>query len=384
MATIASAVRGADRRYLVGPIVDFLLLGGASLVVLPLVAILLPVDEFQPIVLVTTLAIANVINHPHFACSYQIFYRNYRDKLWGNELPTSLRIRYAFAGIVVPLALCGLFLTGVATGETRVLGRAANLMAFLVGWHYVKQGYGMLMVDAVLKRSFFSAVEKKVLTFNSYACWLATWLHGNRVVRTNHYFSLEYYTFDIPDALFYVAAFGAGVTSALTIGMFAIRCRRDEQNRIKGIPFNGVMAYLTSVYLWMMFVRVNPLVVLIVPAFHSLQYLFVVWRYQLNFEYSKEDGAAAPGTQPFARLFRDMASYRLTKFAFVAVVLGYFGFWGAPELLDDAVIYDKALFGAALFMFLFWIFINVHHYFIDNVIWKGTNPDVRKYLFESR
>jgi hypothetical protein len=383
LATVASAIRTTDTRYLVGPLVDFLLLGGASLIVLPLVAVLLPVDEFRPVVLVVTLALANVINHPHFACSYQIFYRNFRNKLRGSQLPASLRIRYAFAGIVVPLALCGFFLAAVAAGDAVLLGRAANLMAFLVGWHYVKQGYGMLMVDAVLKRNFFSTEEKRILIFNSYACWLATWLHGNRVVRTNQYFSLEYYTFDVPDALFYVAACAAAITSLLAIGKFAARYARDGQNRVKGLPLNGVMAYLTSVYLWMMFVGINPLMVLIVPAFHSLQYLFVVWRYQQNFEHSKGDAADAADRRPFGRFFRDLASYRLGMFALIALTLGYFGFWGAPELLDSVVLYDKTLFGS-LFLFMFWIFINVHHYFIDSVIWKGTNPDVKKYLFEAR
>jgi hypothetical protein len=191
LATVASAIRTTDSRYLVSPLVDFLLLGGASLIVLPLVAVLLPVDEFRPIVIAVTLGLANVINHPHFACSYQIFYRNFRDKLLGSGLPASLRLRYAFAGIAVPLALCGFFLAAVAAGDAVLLGRAANLMTFLVGWHYVKQGYGMLMVDAVLKRNFFSAEEKKILVFNSYACWLATWLYGNRVVRMNQYLSFE-------------------------------------------------------------------------------------------------------------------------------------------------------------------------------------------------
>jgi hypothetical protein len=381
LATVASAIRTNDSRYLVGPLVDFLLLGGASLIVLPLVAVLLPVDEFRPIVIAVTLGLANVINHPHFACSYQIFYRNFRDKLLGSGLPASLRLRYAFAGIAVPLALCGFFLVAVAAGDAVLLGRAANLMTFLVGWHYVKQGYGMLMVDAVLKRNFFSAEEKRTLVFNSYACWLATWLYGNRVIRTNEYFSLEYYTFDVPDAFFYVAALAAAMTSLLVIGKFAARYVRDGH---KGLPLNGVMAYLTSVYLWMMFVGINPLMVLIVPAFHSLQYLFVVWRYQQNFECSKGDGARAADRQPFGRFFRDLASYRFAIFALIALTLGYFGFWGAPELLDRVVAYDKALFGASLFLFMFWIFINVHHYFIDNVIWKGTNPDVKKYLFEAR
>jgi hypothetical protein len=29
-----------------------------------------------------------------------------------------------------------------------------------------------------------------------------------------------------------------------------------------------------------------------------------------------------------------------------------------------------------------WIFINVHHYFIDNVLWRQGNPKVKQFLFD--
>jgi len=27
------------------------------------------------------------------------------------------------------------------------------------------------------------------------------------------------------------------------------------------------------------------------------------------------------------------------------------------------------------------VFVNVHHYFTDNVIWRSQNPETRRYLF---
>jgi len=30
---------------------------------------------------------------------------------------------------------------------------------------------------------------------------------------------------------------------------------------------------------------------------------------------------------------------------------------------------------------VFWTFINVHHYVIDNVIWRADNPETRAHLF---
>lgn len=30
---------------------------------------------------------------------------------------------------------------------------------------------------------------------------------------------------------------------------------------------------------------------------------------------------------------------------------------------------------------LFWVFINVHHYLLDTVMWRKGNPDVKRHLF---
>ena len=64
------------------------------------------------------------------------------------------------------------------------------------------------------------------------------------------------------------------------------------------------------------------------------------------------------------------------------VVLGALAaFWLAPVTADALSGYDQAVFGATLFLFIGWTFINIHHYFIDNVIRRCDNPEARRYLF---
>jgi hypothetical protein len=58
--------------------------------------------------------------------------------------------------------------------------------------------------------------------------------------------------------------------------------------------------------------------------------------------------------------------------------------WLLPKYLDAHQIIDPVLFGPTVAMFAVTVFINIHHYFIDNVIWRGTNPDMRKYLFGAK
>ena len=38
---------------------------------------------------------------------------------------------------------------------------------------------------------------------------------------------------------------------------------------------------------------------------------------------------------------------------------------------------------AAKLMFAFTIFLNLHHYFIDNAIWRGDNELLRKHLVQA-
>jgi len=72
---------------------------------------------------------------------------------------------------------------------------------------------------------------------------------------------------------------------------------------------------------------------------------------------------------------------KLAIFIGVGVFLGFLGFMGVPRFIDSVLPYDKRVLGPSLFLFMFYIFINVHHYFLDNVMWRRGNPDVQQYIF---
>ena len=189
---------GADAdRFLFGPVVDFICLGGGALILLPII-FALPLGPYKASIAQTMVLLSFAINYPHFAHSYQIFYRSFGRKAFSQEYHAILRARYIVAGIVVPIVLVLFFAISASNGNARMLGLGANLMFLLVGWHYVKQGYGILMVDAVLKRQFFSDADKKVLRLNGYMIWFLAWLLGNTAVHQRELLSLHYYTFDAP------------------------------------------------------------------------------------------------------------------------------------------------------------------------------------------
>jgi hypothetical protein len=368
--TTLPALGEAERRggHLFHPVVDFLCLGGGSLFVFALLAVFRPPADSYPAVAVVMMALANIINHPHFAHSYQIFYRDFDEKAFGRHYDPLLRLRYLFAGLAVPLALVAYFVAVVLLQDLRALGFAVHVMLFLVGWHYVKQGYGMLIVCSVLKRQFFDDTEKKILLMNAYTVWIADWMIANWAVRQGNMWGLAYYTFDLPQPLVLLAlAVGSGSTAAM-LWMLARKWWSAERR----LPLNGVVAYLVTLYAWLM-LNVDPLFLLIIPACHSLQYLLVVWRYQLNAERDRAKGEVHG--------LAGSAGLRFARFLIIGLLLGYLGFWGLPKLLAAVLPVDETVFGPTLFVFICWIFINVHHYFLDNVMWRRGNPDTGRYLF---
>ena len=373
-ADTPASVAAAPQKYLFGPFIDFFMLDKSTCVILPTLYFL-PL-KYEGLVAAIMLLLTNLINHPHFGHSYQIFYRNFARKVRGDGYGRNLQIRYIFAGVVVPLAMIAFFAYGSLTGNTRLLGYAGNAMGFFVGWHYVKQGYGMLMVDAVLKRKFFSDQDKKVLLFNGYAVWLFAWLQTNVVITQRQFWGLDYYTFAVPPWLITIAMSIAAASSAATAVMFINRWRKHGG----ALPYNGVVAYVVSLYAWILFVTLNPLWLLVVPALHSLQYLAVVWRYQTNVERDRTDAVEKLEPKVLSTLG---PVYRLRVLAFIifGALLGALGFWLVPMALTALVPYNQAVLGSSLFLFIAWIFINVHHYFLDNVMWRRGNPEVSKYLF---
>src|SRR5579884_1770831 len=224
--TSRPAATAARPGYLFGPIFDFMTLGGASLIVCAAVAFLFPrgIPSAQQAVLIT--ALMTVINQPHFAHSYQMFYRNYREKAFGASYPAALRWRYITAGLVVPAVLIA-FLGGAAlAGSGRILAYSANAMFFLVGWHYVKQGYGILIVDSVQKRLMFSDRAKLILRANGYASWIVAWLAVNHAISgRNYYIGLTYFSLPIPTWIYQPSIAVLVITSAATLLVLVQRWR---------------------------------------------------------------------------------------------------------------------------------------------------------------
>lgn len=347
------------------------MLGGFSVIVLSLLTLIQPEAKHLMLTALAASLLANFVNHPHFAHSYQLFYGEWRTALSGME--RSLRLRWLLAGIFFPLLLAGWLLLGAVAwrmGMKTPLALSLLLMGILVGWHYVKQGFGMAMMDAAVKKAYWPAPARKALLWNAYACWFAAWAWAAYRGIDGELWGVPYWKVKI--AVWWVLP--CSVWALITTLWASIQIKRSvEQWRSRGLPLRvmplpGIVAYVVTLYLWTLFAHLNPFFLLVIPFFHSLQYLTVVWRYKMN----------------EVRIAKHPPRL-LLRFLMMGFILGALGFWLVPRGIDFWITGEWPSWsgGLALATACMWIFINVHHYLIDNVLWRQGNPKVKAYLFDA-
>lgn len=139
--------------------------------------------------------------------------------------------------------------------------------------------------------------------------------------------------------------------------------------RERALPPGPLVAFLVTVWAWTVWANVDPLVQYAVPALHSVQYLYFVWLRARG--QAREAESASP--------FGPSARTRVALLAVGAVALGWLMLRGGPAFLDglrSAPTGDDAL-GATPFFAAFFVVVNLHHYFMDFVIWRREEPEMR-------
>ncbi len=365
--------RKPQSQAIISPTVDFIFLGGPTLVILPALLLADIGPQTMGILYLAAFYLGLLLNFPHLISSYLILYRGYWDKISRLETMPVAKFRYLLAGIISPALLIGFLVYAVLQDTPHALGLMVNLMFFTTGWHYCKQGYGILMIMAVRKGVYFTALEKNILLANAYIIWLLSWvrLNATAAVYPNYdalYFEgFYYYTFNFPP-------FIESVAEILLIGwsaVFLILLARGLA-RHKALPINGFVAYIVSIYPWVLLVKINPVFFLLAPAFHGLQYLLFVWK--MKFEQTKQE-AEYSGDVPKSVM------RQLIPFFMIALTAGSALFYFLPMLLSPFLDYDRDIFGPKLAVVCALVFLNIHHYFVDFAIWRKDNPDM-KYLLQ--
>jgi hypothetical protein len=330
---------------ILSPVVDFLCVGGLSLIVL--VPLLLSGRSDLVIIGAGAQAwIGTVINMPHFMASYRLVYRS-RETI----------LRHKWASIYVPAILIVYIVVAVWQAQTSPVFVVIliSVSSAYLAWHYTGQVWGMMASYAFLDGNVFQKDERFLIRT------------GLRILLVWHLSWFLFTQLRDPTAVRPIYRIvSAGTFVAFALGVAGLVKMRRRTGRLP--PARALVAWL-ALFVWYAVMARDPKAIFWIQIAHALQYLAFPIRVELN-------RTRAEAARSAARVGLHMALYGAGL-----IVLSYVVAQVVPGRAMDAV---ANMFGeepGRVTPVLLLMFINIHHYFTDGVIWKISNPEVRRELF---
>ena len=290
--------------------------------------------------------IATAINMPHFMASYRMVYRS-----------RASIMTHRWASIYVPLLLILAITAAIWEAQYSTAGVVilVSVASAYLAWHYTGQVWGMMASYAFLGGASFDRSERLLIrtSLRILLAWHVTWflftqLRNPGAVRPAY------------------VVISAGTVLAFALGFTGIVRMRRRTGMLP--PARALVAWV-AIFVWYAVMARDPRAIFWIQIAHALQYLAFPIRVEIN-------RTAAEGIPSHARLLRHMAVYAVGLLA-VSVVIAQV----VPGHAMDAV---ASVFGeqpGRVTPVLLLMFLNIHHYFTDGVIWKISNPEVRRELF---
>lgn len=337
-----SSVGNEGRRlYFVSAAVDMLLLGGASILVYAAVA-LLHTGERSDHVVMLAYWLSWVCNWPHFAATN---YRLYRS--WDNVA------RYPLTSVVIPLLLLGGVLGSFSFTQ---LVAPAFVKLFLIWspYHFSGQTVGITLLYTRRAGVVVKRLERLALTAFIYGTFILNSARREVGQSTRTFYAITYPTLGLPEGMDVVIQWWIGVTALLFVIVYARWCRRAGRL----VPPIVLLPAVTQ-FIWFVPGGSVASFAEFVPFFHSLQYLLIAWAMQLKERMDQE--AIAPS--------RWYVLSESARWSLVIVLGGITLFWAFPRLAAPEM-------GLGVSTAVIISAVQIHHFFVDGVIWKLRNPRV--------
>jgi hypothetical protein len=284
-----------------------------------------------------------IVNWPHFSASS---YRLYHSRANIAQYPlTALGIPFLMLAAVV-----GAFLAPETAGAALV-----KIYLLWSPFHFSGQTLGITLIYARRAGVTVGRLDRAALSAFIWATYLS--LVTGQEVGTAPQFMLGvgFPQLGLPPWMATAATWGANIFGIILLVVFARSCMTARRL----LPLVILLPAATQ-YVW--FVAGGNLwgYQALVPFFHSLQYLLIAWAMQLK-ERLDESGAAPSRT--FVRA-------ESLKWGILNVLGGAMLFWVLPRI--------AGLFGCPLRLSIPILFatVQIHHFFVDGVIWKLRNPRV--------
>lgn len=348
---------------------ELLLTGGATLLLLPLCRLLpalVGLERAELAVGFLTFHAAHLVNDPHFSVSYLLFYRDLRRRLFGLDVPLAQRARNWVAGVAAPVALLVWALTALLGRSASALGAMTQLMFLLVGWHYVKQSFGVLTILSARRGCAYARLERWVLLAHCFSAWAYAWASPFDPGRHVEEKGVVFHTWPHPSWLLPATRVVFFVSALAAVGMLIRKWRAERR-----LALAPLLGFASGVWIWTVYSGIDPLFMYVIPALHSVQYLYFVWLLK------RGEAHAHEGPPLFGRPVATV----IGGYAVGAVVLGLLLFHLLPGSLDAALVEPRAArssdLGATPWFAALFTVVNLHHYFMDYALWRRENPETR-------
>jgi hypothetical protein len=369
---------------------DFWFLGGLSILIWLLFIIFDPMKANSELISTRFVQVGTlfswlsfICNYPHFLISYRFAYTRGVKFILQSWIPL----------IAVPLTLLFLYVmsyfyfnesisnnsaiiylnslllkTGLAfqIGEqanlgTEILAFSVRIMYITVGWHYAKQIFGCMMVYGNYSAYNFSLRQKQLIKISLFSIAFFNFFFvsipaADATTSTGYFFNIPLNA--IGFSVLFIAFFKYAVLITSALVLYFVFYKNYQKTK-KLPPLNVVVGYVAFHIWWFPPIRQNEFYFLTIPFFHSLQYLPFAYRLEV-----------ARGEKS------NKENFFISLKMIALVVAGILAFETIPHFLDTE-LNSISHFNTWFFMISFAVFINIHHFFIDSVIWKFNHKDIR-------
>lgn len=371
---------------------DFLLVGGLSVFVILSLYLIAPFqsnwvfERHSNAVSWTFLNLSLVCNYPHFMASYRFAYgqgSNFIRRYWLQLIciPAALFIIFGMflALVLTPSFLAKILsLSPIAFRETlgNMDGKAIanvfsnvflNLMFLTVGWHYAKQVYGLMLCQAKFTDYPLTRWQVQILKICCLSIWFVNLAFANSsIVLDRLFYDAHYDAFLFPEFVIQASVIFFCFSLAAFLVFILLRNYRSHR-RIP--PARFWIPLFALILWWVPMLPKTPEMNQMIPFFHSLQYLVFVHA----IEKMRAEEASRSAEQ---------AAFKYWAVVGTLVITGIIFFELLPNYLDNIFgVFPLAGFGM-IFIF-FTAFINIHHYFIDNVLWRRDGKLLKHYILKN-
>jgi hypothetical protein len=333
--------------YFVSPAVDLLAMGGLSLALYPLL-VLAPLSSSG--VAAAVMALWWVGNWPHFSAT---LHRLYGAREHVRQFPFT-------AWLLPPLIVA----TAVAvfTWPVRLAGPFVALVVIWSVYHFSGQTLGLTLIYARRAGLTVTPTARRALRLFLLGVFLARVASDEAGSGERVYLGVAHARLGVPSFLGPLLL----VPTLLAGALFLADLWRSRARSGQPLPFI-VLLPAVSFFVWFLPGQREPYFFAFVPLFHSIQYLLVAWVVQLK-------GQLDTRKPRPSRSFVLRASLR---WGGVNLLGGAALFWALPKLgqwASAAPMFSFAIVASA---------VQLHHFFVDGVIWKIRQPAVMSPLLVS-